>query len=127
MRCDILSDEHYIFSEAYKFTTNFFLYSICIRNTLFVPEPKLQNALARALSAEPDSLTRICSKKLEFFEFNNVGLRDLTGSTAKNLKVLVLKDNLIENIEPLTGFSHLRKLDLSGNRISTHLHYQVFH
>ena len=89
-------------------------------NTLFVPEPKLQNALARALSVEPAFLTRdLVSEKLEFFELNNVGLRDLTGlEAAKNLKVLVLKDNLIENIEPLTGLSHLRKLDLSGNRIS---------
>ena len=80
----------------------------------------LEQALAKSLRVERDSLTtELVAEKLEYFELNNVGLRDLTGlESAKNLKVLVLRDNLIQDISPLSDLPHLQKLDLSGNKIS---------
>ncbi len=88
---------------------------------LFVPEPMLEEALAKSLQVDRDSLTaELISEKLEYFELNNVGIRDLTGlESAKNLKVLVLRDNLIKDISPLSDLPHLQKVDLSGNRISS--------
>lgn len=45
-------------------------------------------------------------------------IRDLSGlEAAKNLKVLVLRDNLIEDLSPILDLPHLIKLDLSGNRL----------
>ncbi len=87
---------------------------------LFVSEPVLEQALAKSLRVERDSLTtELIAEKLIYFELNNVGLRDLTGlESAKNLRVLVLRDNLIEDISPLSDLPHLQKLDLSGNKIS---------
>ncbi|MBT3668341.1 MAG: hypothetical protein HN548_12760 [Opitutae bacterium] len=88
---------------------------------MFVPEPMLEEALAKSLQVDRDSLTaELISEKLEYFELNNVGIRDLTGlESAKNLKVLVLRDNLIKDISPLSDLPHLQKVDLSGNRISS--------
>ena len=88
---------------------------------LYVPEPLLEQALADALRVDRTQLTKeLVAEKLEFFELNNAGIRDLSGlEVAKSLKVLVLKNNLIEDITPLTELAHLRKLDLSGNRISS--------
>lgn len=81
----------------------------------------LEQALAKSLRVERDSLTtELVAEKLEYFELNNAGLRDLTGlESAKNLKVLVLRDNLIQDISPLSDLPHLQKLDLSGNNISS--------
>jgi internalin A len=86
-----------------------------------VPEPVLEQALAKSLRVERDSLTtELVAEKLEYFELNNVGLRDLTGlESAKNLKVLVLRDNLIQDVSPLSDLPHLQKLDLSGNKITS--------
>ena len=79
----------------------------------------LEQALAKSLRVERDSLTtELVAEKLEYFELNNAGLRDLTGlESAKNLKVLVLRDNLIQDISPLSDLPHLQKLDLSGNKL----------
>ena len=72
----------------------------------------LEQALAKSLRVERDSLTtELVAEKLEYFELNNAGLRDLTGlESAKNLKVLVLRDNLIQDISPLSDLPHLQKL-----------------
>ncbi len=87
---------------------------------LFVPEPLLEKALAKALRVDRDSLTsELVAEKLEYFELSNAQIRDLTGlQAAKNLKVLVLRDNLIQDLSPITDLPHLRKLDLSGNKIA---------
>ena len=95
---------------------------------LYVPEPLLEQALADSLGVDRTQLTReLVADKLEFFELNNAGIRDLRGlEVAKNLKVLVLKDNLIKDITPLVELANLRKLDLSGNRISSLLSLSGF-
>lgn len=95
--------------------------SVAYAKPFYVPEPLLEQALADALRVDRTQLTKeLVAEKLEFFELNNAGIRDLRGlEVAKNLKVLVLKDNLIEDISPLTELAHLQKLDLSGNRISS--------
>ena len=38
---------------------------------------------------------------------------------AKNLEVLILRDNLIQDLSPINDLPKLRKLDLSGNRIQS--------
>ena len=38
---------------------------------------------------------------------------------AKNLEVLILRDNLIQDLSPISKLPKLRKLDLSGNRIQS--------
>lgn len=117
--------------SRFLFNLNFLTYRliICfvtfplfvIAGPLFVPEPVLEQALAKSLRVERDSLTtELVAEKLEYFELNNVGLRDLTGlESAKNLKVLVLRDNLIQDVSPLSDLPHLQKLDLSGNKITS--------
>lgn len=117
--------------SRFLFNLNFLTYRliICfvtfplfvIAGPLFVPEPMLEQALAKSLRVERDSLTtELVAEKLEYFELNNVGLRDLTGlESAKNLKVLVLRDNLIQDVSPLSDLPHLQKLDLSGNKITS--------
>jgi len=107
--------------SIFRFVTCFVIFPLFVKaGPLFVPEPMLEQALAKSLRVERDSLTtELVAEKLEYFELNNVGLRDLTGlESAKNLKVLVLRDNLIQDISPLSDLPHLQKLDLSGNKIS---------
>ena len=44
---------------------------------LFVPEPLLEKALAKALRVDPDSLTsELVAEKLEYFELSNAQIRD---------------------------------------------------
>jgi len=117
-----------ISSPFFKFFATFFNLSLIFlfsspflyAGTLFVPEPLLERALAKTLRVDRDSLTsELVAEKLEYFELNNAGIRDLTGlQAARNLKVLVLRDNLIKDLSPIAELAHLRRLDLSGNKIS---------
>ena len=86
---------------------------------LFVPEPALEEALSRTLQVDQGDLTEeLVAAKLLRFELSGAGIRDLTGlEAAENLTSLVLRDNHIEDITPITGLARLRRLDLSGNRI----------
>jgi internalin A len=109
------------YSFLYKATFCFFVLPLFSEaRPLFVPEPMLEEALAKSLRVDRDSLTtELIAEKLEYFELNNVGIRDLTGlEYAKKLKVLVLRDNLIKDISPLSNLPYLQKVDLSGNKIS---------
>ena len=86
---------------------------------LRVPEPALEKAVADTLRVNREALTKeLVAEKLLFLEASGLQLRDLTGlEAAKNLEVLILRDNFIEDLSPLSNLSKLRKLDLSGNRI----------
>ncbi|MDG0964198.1 MAG: leucine-rich repeat domain-containing protein [Opitutales bacterium] len=105
----------------FKLGISFLLFPLAAQaEPLFVPEPLLEKALAKALRVDQDSLTsELLAEKLEYFELSNAQIRDLTGlQAAKKLKVLVLRDNLIEDLTPIMDLPHLRKLDLSGNKIA---------
>lgn len=93
---------------------------------LYVPEPALEEGLARALRVPRDELTQeLVAAKLLRFELNGAGLRDLTGlEHAVNLQTLTLRDNLIEDVAPITGLANLRRLDLSGNRVASLLPFK---
>ncbi len=86
---------------------------------LFVPEPALEEALARTLNVAEGELTEeLVASKLTRFQLIGANIRDLTGlEAAVKLQSLILRDNLIEDITPIMGLAHLRRLDLSGNRI----------
>ncbi|MFP6886898.1 MAG: leucine-rich repeat domain-containing protein [Opitutales bacterium] len=87
--------------------------------TLYVPEPILEEALARTLQVPKGELTEeLVGSELIRFQLNGAGIRDITGlEAAVNLQSLSLRDNLIEDVSPILGLAHLRRLDLSGNRL----------
>ena len=88
---------------------------------LIIPEPALQNAIARSLGVNERSLSKsLVEQKLTRMEANDLGIRDLTGlEHAKNLESLVLRDNLIDDLSPIHSLSNLKNLDLSGNRLTS--------
>ena len=87
---------------------------------LYVPEPALERALCQALSVDRENLTEsLVAQKLRFLEVNDAQIRNLQGLALVNLETLVLKDNLIQDLSPLSELANLRKLDLAGNRISS--------
>jgi len=87
--------------------------------SLIIPEPALQQAIANSLGvAERDLTEDLIAKKLIRLEANDLEIRDLSGlDRAKNLQYLVLRNNLIEDLSPVKKLSKLRKLDLQGNRL----------
>lgn len=86
-----------------------------------VPEPALEQALAKTLGVQREDLTEeLVAEKLISLDVSDKRVRDLTGlEVAQNLRILVLRDNLIEDISPLSDLPNLSRLDLSGNRIRT--------
>jgi len=84
-----------------------------------VPEPALEQALAKTLGVQREDLTEeLVAEKLVSLDVSDKRVRDLTGlEVAQNLQILVLRDNLIEDISPLSDLANLSRLDLSGNRI----------
>ena len=112
---------HFLLMTIRKLVLFLLLFPVALLGeTLLVPEPALEQALAKSLRVDRDSLTvELIAEKLEYFELNNAQIRDLTGlDEAKNLKVLILRDNFIQDLTPLSDLPYLRKLDLSGNKIS---------
>ena len=83
---------------------------------LIIPEPALQNAIARSLGVNERSLSKsLVEQKLTRMEANDLGIRDLTGlEHAKNLESLVLRDNSISIIP-----CQPQNLDLSGNQLTS--------
>jgi Leucine-rich repeat (LRR) protein len=86
-----------------------------------IPEPALQNAIARSLGVSERSLSKsLVEKKLLRLQANDLAIRDLTGlEHATNLESLVLRDNLIDDLSPIQNLSKLKNLDLSGNRLTS--------
>lgn len=88
---------------------------------LLVPESILEREICSVLGVRGDELTaELVSEKLTSLELNDANLRDLRGlEVAQNLEVLILRDNLINDLAPISKLPKLRKLDVSGNRISS--------
>ena len=88
---------------------------------LLVPESILEREICSVLGVRGDELTaELVSEKLTSLELNDANLRDLRGlEVAQNLEVLILRDNLINDLSPISKLPKLRKLDVSGNRISS--------
>ncbi len=96
-----------------------FPFSTVFSESLHVPDPALEDALAKTLQVERDELTEeLLASRLTRFQLNGAGVRNLTGlEAATKLQSLVLRDNLIQDIKPITGLAYLKRLDLSGNKI----------
>ena len=92
-----------------------------IGERLLVPESILERELCSVLGVRGDDLTaKLVAEKLTSLELNDANLRDLRGlEVAQNLEVLILRDNLITDLSPINKLPKLRKLDVSGNRISS--------
>ena len=88
---------------------------------LLVPESILEREICTALGVAGHQLTEeLVAEKLVSLELNSADLRDLRGlEVARNLEVLILRDNLIQDLSPINNLPKLRKLDLSGNRIES--------
>ncbi len=86
---------------------------------LRVPEPALEEALAKTLGVQREDLTEeLVAENLLSLDVSDKRVRDLKGlEVAQNLRILVLRDNLIEDVSPLGDLPNLSRLDLSGNRI----------
>lgn len=87
---------------------------------VFIPEPVLELEISRSLGVSPSEITEsLLGEKLKILELSDSQLRDLRGlEHALNLEILVLRNNLIEDLSPLSGLNKLKRLDLSGNRIA---------
>jgi len=99
---------------------------VCLATTsyaqdLIIPEPALQNAIARSLGVSEQKLSKsLVENKLFRLQADDLGIRDLSGlEHAKNLESLVLRDNIIEDLGPIQGLTKLKNLDLSGNRLTS--------
>ncbi len=115
-----------IFSPRALFHKHFLLtIGLCFGNALtgqdlIIPEPALQQAIARSLGVSERSLTKsLVGEKLIRLQANDLGIRDLTGlEHASNLQALILRDNLIDDLTPIKNLPKIQNLDLSGNRLS---------
>ena len=88
-------------------------------NPILFPELNLERAICQTLGVSRENLTKKhLQENLRSLDASSLEVRDLTGlEYATNLEILVLRDNLIENVSPISNLAHLRKLDLSSNRI----------
>ena len=86
---------------------------------ILFPELSLERAVCQTLGVSRDNLSKkLLQDELTSLDARSLEIRDLTGlEFATNLETLVLRDNLIEDLSPISNLAHLRKLDLSGNRI----------
>ena len=84
-----------------------------------VPELSLERAICQSLGVSRENLTQeIIEQKLISLDATSLEIRDLTGlQFASNLEILNLRNNLIEDVTPISGLANLKKLDLSGNRL----------
>ena len=84
-----------------------------------IPEVGLERSICQTLGVSRENLTQeLVAEKLVTLEASSLDIRDLTGlEFARNLEILVLRDNLIDDIGPISSLAKLRKLDLSGNKL----------
>ena len=96
------------------------LFNGVLAQDLIIPEPALQNAIARSLGVSEQSLSKsLVETKLTRLQANDLEIRDLSGlEHAKNLESLVVRDNLIDDLTPIQNLTKLKNLDLSGNRLN---------
>ena len=68
---------------------------------VFIPEPVLELEISRSLGVLPSEITEsLLGEKLKILELSDSQLRDLRGlEHALNLEILVLRNNLIEEIQ----------------------------
>ena len=80
---------------------------------LRVPEPALERALCLALGVDRENLTQsLVATQLRHLEANDKQIRNLTGlEAAQNLETLALRDNLIENLLPISDLPNLKNLE----------------
>ena len=91
-----------------------------LNQDLYFDEPKLEKAIALQVGVEVRNLTSThIRERLKYFELNDAKIRSLKGlEHASNLEVLILKNNLLTDLGPIAKLPKIKKLDLSGNKIS---------
>ena len=89
-----------------------------MNEVVHIPDCNLETAIAEALNKPAGSITYADLKDLYELNAEKRNIRDLTGlEYADNLRELVLNNNQIYDISPLSSLS-LDKLELAGNQIS---------
>ena len=91
------------------------------RDTRMFSDPKLERAVANQIGVPVNELSpNIVSEKLITFEFNDAKITSLKGlEHANNLRNLILRNNLIKDLSPISALPNLRRLDLSRNSLAS--------
>ena len=95
--------------------------SLSVAETHWMPDPALRQAIREKLDMPSDvPLTQAyLQQHLTGLDVRGKGIADLTGvEHATDLQALVLIENKIHDISPLSGLTKLGFLDLGGNQIS---------
>ncbi len=95
--------------------------SLSVSETHWMPDPALRQAVREKLDMPSDiPLTQAyLQQRLTSLDVRGKGIADLTGvEHATDLQALVLIENKIHDISPLSGLTKLGFLDLGGNQIS---------
>ena len=95
--------------------------SLRVSETHWMPDPALRQAIREKLDMPSDvHLTQAyLQQRLKSLDVRGKGIADLTGvEHATDLQALVLIENKIHDISPLSGLTKLGFLDLGGNQIS---------
>ncbi len=95
--------------------------SLSVSETYWMPDPALRQAVREKLDMPSDvPLTQAyLQQRLTGLDVRGKGIADLTGvEHATDLQALVLIENKIQDISPLSGLTKLGFLDLGGNQIS---------
>ena len=95
--------------------------SLSVAETHWMPDPALRQAIREKLDMPSDvPLTQAyLQQRLTGLDVRGKGIADLTGvEHATDLQALVLIENKIQDISPLSGLTKLGFLDLGGNQIS---------
>ncbi len=95
--------------------------SLSVSEAHWMPDPALRQAVREKLDIPSDvPLTQAyLQQRLTSLDVRGKGIADLTGvEHATDLQALVLIENKIHDISPLSGLTKLGFLDLGGNQIS---------
>ena len=95
--------------------------SLSVSETHWMPDPALRQAIREKLDMPSDvPLTQAyLQQRLTGLDVRGKGVADLTGvEHATDLQALVLIENRIQDISPLSGLTKLGFLDLGGNQVS---------
>ena len=95
--------------------------SLSVSETHWMPDPALRQAVRERLDMPSDvPLTQAyLQQRLTSLDVRGKGIADLKGvEHATDLQALVLIENKIQDISPLSGLTNLGFLDLGGNQIS---------